>query len=154
MKKAIITILIMAFFNLMCKPAVKMQHFKDNGNGTITDVITGLMWESKPSIKKMNWYEAMDYAKNFRLAGYSDWRLPTEPEYHKLIEHSDRTNKAVWLNVNGFRNVLPHRYWSSTTLGGYQDTAWYLDMSCGFILHDKKKIKNKTYAICVRSVNR
>jgi len=61
--------------------------YTDNGDGTITDNITGLMWQRDPGAK-MTWDEAVDGADAFELAGYDDWRLPTVKELYSLIEFS------------------------------------------------------------------
>ncbi len=60
--------------------------YTNNGNGTITDNVTGLMWQK--SYKVMNYTEAVEAVKTFRLAGYSDWRLPTIKELYSLMNFS------------------------------------------------------------------
>jgi len=50
---------------------------KDNGDGTVTDQITGLMWQKTPDFVKRTQDEAEEYAKKLKLAGHDDWRLPT-----------------------------------------------------------------------------
>ncbi len=68
--------------------------YTDNGDGTITDNITGLMWQKSADMDgdgdidyndKMSYKEALTYAKEFRLGGYDDWRLPTIKELYSLI---------------------------------------------------------------------
>ena len=59
--------------------------YKDNGDGTVTDLITGLMWQQKLADKKYTFSEALENVKNFKLAGYNDWRLPTIKELYSLI---------------------------------------------------------------------
>ena len=59
-------------------------NYTDNGDGTITDNITGLMWQKDPG-DKMTYDEAAAGAANFALAGYSDWRLPSIKELYSLI---------------------------------------------------------------------
>ena len=59
-------------------------NYVDNGDGTITDMITGLMWQKDPG-SKMTWQTASDGADGFELAGYTDWRLPTIKELYSLI---------------------------------------------------------------------
>ena len=55
--------------------------YKDNGDGTVSDLNTGLMWQkttdaTSDSLKgRVTWYEAEEYVKNLRLGGYSDWRI-------------------------------------------------------------------------------
>jgi len=59
----------------------------DNGDGTITDTVTGLMWQKDPG-DKMTYGEAVAGADSFELAGYDDWRLPTIKELYSLIQFS------------------------------------------------------------------
>ena len=58
--------------------------YVDNGDGTVTDARTGLMWQKDPGAK-MTWADAAAGADSFGLAGYGDWRLPTIKEMYSLI---------------------------------------------------------------------
>ena len=58
--------------------------YKNNGDGTVTDLNTGLMWQSDPG-EKMTFNQAVAGAAKCRLAGYEDWRLPTIKELYSLI---------------------------------------------------------------------
>ena len=71
--------------------------FKDNGDGTVTDRATGLMWMKGDSgtLKagrgkdgKLNWAEALAWAEGLGYAGYSDWRLPNVKELQSLVDYS------------------------------------------------------------------
>jgi hypothetical protein len=59
-------------------------HYQDNGNGTVTDRVTGLMWQQDPG-KKMTYAQAVAGASSLRLGDYTDWRLPTIEELYSLI---------------------------------------------------------------------
>ena len=59
--------------------------YTDNGDGTITDNVTGLMWQQDPG-EKMTYQQAAAGADSFTLAGYDDWRLPTIKELYSLIQ--------------------------------------------------------------------
>lgn len=68
--------------------------YQDNGDGTITDLVTGLMWQQSPDVNedgvidgddKVTYDEAVNGASTFELAGYDDWRLPTIKELYSLI---------------------------------------------------------------------
>ena len=58
--------------------------FKDNGNETITDMISGLMWQKNTNTAGMTWEQALSYCENLSLAGYSDWRMPNIKELQSL----------------------------------------------------------------------
>ncbi len=68
--------------------------YQNNGDGTITDLITGLMWQQDPG-GKMTWDEADAGAASFNLAGYTDWRLPTIKELYSLIDFDGVTGMSA-----------------------------------------------------------
>ncbi|CAK0771891.1 hypothetical protein CCP3SC5AM1_750014 [Gammaproteobacteria bacterium] len=75
----------------------KKGHFdnnlKDNGDGSITDYASGLMWQKGGSENYMNYGKSVKYIQelNFkRFAGYEDWRLPTLEEGASLLESEER----------------------------------------------------------------
>jgi len=65
----------------------KHPAYADNGDGTVTDLVTGLMWQQGYS-GKMSQREAAAGASSFDLAGYTDWRLPSIKELYSLIDFS------------------------------------------------------------------
>ena len=58
--------------------------YRDNGDGTVTDLVTGLMWQKDPGAKK-TFSQAVAGARTCRVGGYDDWRLPTIKELYSLI---------------------------------------------------------------------
>jgi len=65
--------------------------FHDNGDGTVTDRATGLMWAQADSGKGMNWEAALAWvqARNAeRYLGHNDWRLPNAKELQSLVDYS------------------------------------------------------------------
>jgi len=65
--------------------------YKNNDNGSVTDLNTGLMWIQKPPTYKYTWTDATNVAvwlneRNF--AGHNDWRLPNVKELYSIINHS------------------------------------------------------------------
>lgn len=73
--------------------------FVDNGDGTITDRATGLMWEKRGSKREKEWYSAKKYVKSLnkkKFAGYDDWRIPTIEELYSLLEPS--TKKQLYIH--------------------------------------------------------
>lgn len=72
-------------------------NYVDNGDGTISDMVSGLMWQKSPDLNgdgiinysdKLSYEEAMAGADTFNLAGYNDWRLPNIKEAYSLIVFS------------------------------------------------------------------
>lgn len=61
--------------------------YQNNGDGTIIDINTGLMWQADP-VAKMTHANAVAGADSFNLAGYTDWRLPTIKELYSLMAFS------------------------------------------------------------------
>lgn len=62
--------------------------FVDNGDGTITDHASGLMWTKSDSGKTMNWEEALFYAEDLEKAGYDDWRFPNVKDLQSIVDYS------------------------------------------------------------------
>lgn len=67
--------------------------YQDNGDGTITDLNTGLMWQKTPD--KVTYEEAVAGAEDFVLAGFDDWRLPTIKELYSLIDFRGKTGTSA-----------------------------------------------------------
>ena len=57
--------------------------YTDNGNGTMTDNVTGLMWQK--GFQVLSYEEAIKFAAASTLSGYNDWRLPTIKKMYSLI---------------------------------------------------------------------
>ncbi|MEM9160896.1 MAG: DUF1566 domain-containing protein, partial [Verrucomicrobiota bacterium] len=58
--------------------------YKDNGDGTVTDLVTGLMWTKTPI--KATYQEALDGAETCEVGGYDDWRVPSIKEIYSLMQ--------------------------------------------------------------------
>ena len=103
---------------------------------------TGLIWQLG-DVPALPWNESIDYARNLRLGGFDDWRLPTDKELEALI---DRTNHNP-----AMRSDAPWRdssyYWSSTTYEYNKSFAWYVSSDGGCV-----EYSNKTDIIHVRCV--
>lgn len=62
--------------------------FTDNGDGTVSDTATGLMWQTADDGTGRDWEEALTYAENLELASYTDWRLPSTKELQSIVDYS------------------------------------------------------------------
>jgi hypothetical protein len=62
--------------------------FVDNGDGTVSDNATGLMWQKADNGKGLDWKSSLTYSENLELANYSDWRLPNAKELQSIVDYS------------------------------------------------------------------
>jgi hypothetical protein len=69
-----------------------INDFVDNGDGTVTDQATGLMWSQDDNGVGMEWEDALAYAEGAELAGYDDWRLPNVKELQSILEYGKSPN--------------------------------------------------------------
>ena len=72
-------------------PAYGKNDFHDNGDGTITDRATGLMWSKADSGQGLNWQDALAWVqkKNAeRFLGHGDWRLPSVKELQSIVDYT------------------------------------------------------------------
>ncbi len=105
-----------------------LNNFTDNGDGTITDSATSLMWARNDSAAGLNWEEGLAWvqtknAENY--LGYSDWRMPNVKELQGIVDYTrspDTTGSAAidsLFNSTAVTNEAGRAdypyYWSSTT---------------------------------------
>ncbi len=82
------------------------------------------MWAAKDSGTRASWHKAVKFCHDSRLAGYSDWRLPTIDELESLVDlpayateyvgGSDILHRNAELQVSGGLLLTDGRQWSST----------------------------------------
>ena len=120
------------------------HHITDNGNGTITDQNTGLVWQQAEA-SAMNWESALQYAEGLALAGQTDWRLPNIKELQSINDET-RANPSV--DTNFFVGANASRHWCSTTVMNLTNRAWYVDFQLGLVSYDDKL--TNLFVRCVR----
>lgn len=125
--------------------------YRDNGDGTISDRTTKLMWEKKSddgSIHDVDriytWKDAFEVhvatlnATNF--AGYNDWRLPNYKELMSILDLGNaypavspafNTNCVPNVTVLDGSCTATSVYWSSTTVASRPILAWWVDFTFG-----------------------
>ncbi len=117
----------------------------DNGEGTVTDTATGLMWQ-KPTAPGTYWWEkALLHCEGLTLAGYTDWRLPSIKELRSIVDY-DRYGPAI--DTAYFPDTLSSGYWSSTTSNIDKGYACSIDFSSGY----SSAYSSKSYSYYVRAV--
>ncbi len=113
----------------------------DNGDGTVTDNRTGLMWQKATAFPTMEWNAAMSYASGLYLGGHSGWKLPNKDELEGLSYSPSCKDMMGRYYLESF--------WSSTTYAGNTNRAWRVNFRYGYVgNHDKS---NRAYVRAVRA---
>jgi len=121
--------------------------FQNNGDGTISDLAIGLMWQQTDNGSGIDWEHALAYAQTQNTAnylGHNDWRLPNTKELQSLVDYTRSPGATNAANVGPAINALfsctgilndggkadyPY-YWTSTSAipkaNGTYTYAWYV----------------------------
>jgi len=105
-----------AFYGQDAQYTGNTPRYTDNGDGTVTDDVTGLVWAQNLSGSSMSWEEANEYCESLELAGYDDWRLPTVKELWSIRDFSQGW---PWVDTDYFYLVgdgsvlAQHHSWTS-----------------------------------------
>jgi len=111
---------ISTYSAIAVRGALSLPLFYDNGDGTINDLTTGLMWQ-KQSTAELTWQQALAFCEALSLAGYSDWRMPNINELQSLVDYS----KSMPSIDAAFFPDTDYHYWSSTTFTTDPGRAYY-----------------------------
>jgi hypothetical protein len=136
------------------------RSFTDNGDGTITDNVTGLMWEKKSDdgsvhdkdnlytwstgTDQMDGTIVMDFLATLNggggFAGYTDWRIPNQFELYSLVNlevvfpvtYAEFNDSCTGgCTVTTCSCTESNFYWSSSTYQNGSSFAWSVDFSVG-----------------------
>src|SRR2546425_3168866 len=122
--------------------------YKDNGDGTITDLNTALTWEKKCSCGGLHdvgnvyvwsgdglqetisdWLDAVNAEGGTGYASHNDWRIPNVRELESIADYG-----WSYPSINlAFGPTAPSFYWSSTTGADDDDNAWLVVFDIGFV---------------------
>jgi len=136
------------------------QRFSDNGDGTVTDNLTGLVWlKDANCFGIIYWYGALVECNTLE-DGYCgltdgsmprDWRLPNRNELLSLIDISN--GRPALPDGHPFLNVWEGYYWTSSQAApNAPSEAWYIYMWNGAVDH-AGKVRNEFLVWPVRSSN-
>jgi len=137
--------------------------YRDNEDGTITDLTTGLMWEKKCSgcdgphdrRLRLRWsgdgkertvWDWLAEVNASGLGGHADWRIPNVKELVSIVDYG-KANPAI---DAGFATAACRlgcddptatdcsctaigEYWSSTTFSDFPAHALVVDFGMGFV---------------------
>ena len=115
--------------------SVNTPVYIDNGDGTVTDTITGLMWQQRDG-GEMTVENAIIYCDTLTLGNYSDWRLPDCHELFSILNH-DRANPA--LDTNYFSDTNAEYWWSSERQANDSNKVWATNAGGGVGNHPKSE---------------
>ena len=113
--------------------SINAPFFIQNGNGTVTDTITGLMWQ-KTDGGEMTITQALHYADTSTLEGYSDWRLPNAHEGFSILNHQ-MSNPAI--NTSVFTTTAAEYWWTSDRQANDTNKVWATNSGGGIGNHPK-----------------
>ncbi len=152
--------------------AYGINGFINNGDETVTDEATALMWQKNDNGEAGDWDNAIAYCETLTLADHSDWRLPNVKELQSIVDYTkspDTSNSAAidtaYFNATKIVNEAGQDdygfYWSGTThenmvngksgayvaFGralGYMDNAWVDIHGAGAQRSDPKSLNIST----------
>ena len=126
---------------------INPMSYTDNGDGTVTDNVTGLMWQKQGDGTQRTWSTAGTYCTNLSIGGHSDWRLPAIMELLSIVDYGVHPGPTI--NATFFPNTYADWYWSSTTYADDTTTMWDVGFDGGEYYNDNTATIND-YVRCVR----
>ena len=143
--------------------------FIDNGNGTLSDTVTGLTWLKKANCISDTWANSLTTINNLASGqcGLNDgssagqWRMPNRSEMLSLSDRAPTFNQSDYFNGQAQGSFGPvtgpvifntfitsNNYWTSTTYAADITQAWTI-WSCDFGVYNIAKT-NVQYSLAVR----
>ncbi len=114
-QKIILAIGLFVFLGLIVIPVIASDRFVNNGDGTVTDTKTGLMWSTKDNGNHINWTDARSYCQNYSGGDHTDWRMPTLAELKTLYDPVTQNNRGY--HITTFVSTTAESCWASETRG-------------------------------------
>lgn len=147
--------------------------YRDNGDGTLSDGVTGLMWQQGHNAARLDWYAARQSCAELRLGGHADWRLPSIRELFSIADFRGAAGQRAYLN-EAFAIRAPERLsatdrfaashrpemmgqtWSSTLYAGRHwdregvEAAFFMNFLDGRIKQAPTRGREGLFHRCVR----
>lgn len=126
-------------------PVAPITRFMDNGNGTVTDSLTGLTWlKNANCFGAQIWSAALSAANGLASGGcgLSDgsiagqWRLPNVTEWQSLVDYT-RSSPALPAG-HPFAGIQADNYWSSTADASNACCVWTVNLPAGNVVAGNK----------------
>jgi hypothetical protein len=110
---------------------INAPSFTDNNDGTITDNVTGLIWQ-KTDNGESTWDNAVSRTATIATGGYSDWRLPTPTELFSIMNHNVGNPAALDTKFFPSNPAGAAEYWWSSDIYGSDATKiWCVNAGGG-----------------------
>jgi Protein of unknown function (DUF1566) len=96
-----------------------------NSDQTVTDKVTGLMWQQTVAPGTYSWSQAVAYCSTLMQGNHMDWRLPTENELLSIVDYSvgnDYVHPTI--DATTFPNTPLNTFWSLTPSADSSSSAW------------------------------
>jgi len=136
--------------------------YVDNGDGTVTDLNTGLQWEKKVTGSSClhcvddtyrwsgdgsqetiwDWLGDVNTEGGTGFAGHSDWRIPNVKELQSIVIYE--VNSPAIDPVFGDTG---YDHWSSSTIAGGTTNAWSVSLGDGGVFGDDKTVSHVVRAV-------
>ena len=123
--------------------------FTLSDDGTLTDNVTGLMWQQKYYDVPRSWYASIDYCDGLRRGGHTDWRIPDEYELQDIVDYG---HYQPAIDTAYFSGTMPYYYWSSSTYAVYASDAWTVNFYSGGVIFVEKN--DNRWVRCARGEQR
>ncbi len=134
-----------SFYGQDAHYGVEPISYTDNGNGTVTDEVTGLVWQQEDDNTQRSWTDAGLYCKNLIIDSHDDWGLPRKKELMTILNYglfSPSIDAAMFPNTNSTH------YWTATADARNENFAWTVTFGTGYVSRgDKTTLR---YVRCVR----
>lgn len=146
-KIILIAALLLACMNVhaqTCKDSINSttpdSRFVDNGDGTVNDEQTGLIWMRCAlgqnwdgatcigSASTYTWQQALTVAEGNVFGGSDAWRLPNIKELNSIIE---RACVEPSINQSIFPVTSSSGFWSSSLKADSDDYGWFVSFGNG-----------------------
>jgi len=126
------------------------DRYQDHGDGTVTDLHTGLMWQqcsvgqsgsdcAEGVAEQIRWDLVLEHSEALRsndgFAGYADWYVPNRNELASLVEDACY---GPAINVSVFPNTPSDAYWSSSPHANNEEGTYYVHFNYGSIDYNQR----------------
>jgi hypothetical protein len=118
--------------------------FTTNGDGTVTDNVTGLIWQGTVDPGSFTQAQAATYCAGLGGA----WRLPTRIELVSLVDFTV-AYPGVMIDHTHFPNTPSKTFWTSSTTAGAPSYGWIVGFDSGVASYDA--VEGTHGVRCVRS---